>query len=166
MGTGDDGLIEDEGRDEPQDAIPEEFLNPPATEDAEKSPSKGSGALLRVLAYGAAAAWPFLGTYYEYVTLNDSGAYSNLCDGSGCVPLGNEFAHQAFGWLLPLSTASLLAVWGAEAVLRALRSRRRLREPKDKPVNRFVLAGMFVGICALALLVGVLRGVMIDRYGR
>jgi hypothetical protein len=129
-------------------------------------PPRGSGLRLRVLVYGAAAAWPFLGTYYEYKTLDDSGAYSNLCDESGCVPLGNEFAHQALGWLLPLSIASMLAVWGTDAVLRALRSRRRVREPKDKPVNRFLLAGMFVGVCTLALLAGVLRGVMIDRYGR
>jgi hypothetical protein len=164
MDEADDALIGDEN--EPRDAIPEEFRNPLAAEDAEQLPSRGSGLGFRVLAYGAAAAWPFLGAYYEYKTLNDSGAYSNLCDESGCVPLGNEFAHQALGWLLPLSIASMLVVWGTQAALRALRVRRRMREPKDKPVNRFVLAGMFVGICALALLVGVLRGVMIDRYGR
>ena len=121
---------------------------------------------LRVLAYGAAAAWPFLGTYYKYKTLNDSGAVSNVCDESGCVALGTEYAHQALAWLLPLSFVSVLAVRGTDWALQVLRRRRRTREPKDKPVNRFVLAGMFVGICALALLVGVLRGILIDKYGR
>lgn len=164
MSKADDAPIGDENG--PQDAIPGEFLDRLAIKDAGKSSPRGSGLRFRVLAYGAAAAWPFLGTYYEYKTLNDSGAYSNVCDESGCVPLGNEFAHHALAWLLPLSIASMLAVWGTEEALIALRGRRRMREPKDKPVNRFLLAGMFVGVCALALLVGVLRGVMIDKYGR
>lgn len=38
---------------------------------------------LRVLAHGLAAAWPFIGTYYEYTSLNASGAMSDVCDESG-----------------------------------------------------------------------------------
>ena len=49
-------------------------------------------------------AWPFVGAYK---TLN---AVSDLCDESGCVGLGTEFAHQALGWLVPFSLASVFAV--------------------------------------------------------
>jgi len=155
----------DEDESGPQDAVPDEYLTPLISEE-EAQPLLLPRVGLRTLAYGAAAVWPFLGTYYEYTTLNDSGAQSNVCDESGCVGLGTEFAHNALGWLLPLSLVSLLVVWGMDRALQALGRWRRAHEPNDKPVSRIVLAGMFVGVCALALLVGILRGILINKYGR
>lgn len=162
-GTGDE-VAEDEG--EPQDAVPGEFLG--AVDARDELPGaltlRVSRGRLWALVYGLAAAWPFLGTYYEYTTLNDSGAMSNVCDESGCVELGTEFAHQAVAWLLPLSVASVLAVRGMHVALRALSRRRGAREPKDTPVSRFVLVGLFIGVCVLALLLGTLRGMMINHF--
>jgi hypothetical protein len=155
---------------EPQDAVPEGYLEPQSAEITVPRPRRASAVVLRVAAYGIAAAWPFAGTYYEYVSQNDSGALSNACDDSGCVAAGTEFAHNAVAWLAPLAVGSLLVVLGMDAALHTLRARRRrrvrgARVPSDKPVNRFVLAGMFVLVCVLALLIGVLRGMIINDFG-
>ena len=91
---------------------------------------------------------------------------SDVCNESGCVALGTEFAHDALAWLLPVSLVSVFAVRAGDGALRALRGRLRRHTPKTNPVSRTALVGLFVGICALALLLGVLRGVMINEYGR
>jgi hypothetical protein len=157
---------------EPEDEIPLEYRVPeyrvPATAAGRNvefwRPGPG-GIAIRVVAYTAALSWPFLGTLIEYKTLNDSGAESDVCSYNGCVALGTEFASQAGPWLVPLSAASALMVFGVSRAVRA--AHERVREPEDeKPVPRIVLAGMFVGVCALAFVVGVLRGVMIDDVGR
>jgi hypothetical protein len=157
--------------DEPRDEILGPFHESPDPEGAglEPLPRPGSRVVLRLAAYGVAVAWPFVGTYYEYKTLNDSGTLSDICDEFGCVGLGTEFAHQALGWLVPLSLGSAFLVWGTDQAARAFARRRRAREPgvaDDTPVNRIVLAAAFGGVLALAILLGVLRGLMIDSYGR
>lgn len=136
---------------------------------SENSGANGSRVVFRVAAYCVAVAWPFVGTYYEYKTINDSGAVSDVCDEAGCVGRGTEFAHHALGWLVPLSLASAFIVWGMEQAVRAIARWRSAREPRDAddtPAKRIVLVTAFVGVLAFAILLGVLRGLMINAYGR
>lgn len=115
----------------------------------------------KAIAYTAAAAWPFVWAWLEYVSLNDSPIRSNVCSYSGCVGRGSVFAGAILGWLPVMSGGSVFAVWAAIRLRRRLRARPR----REGPVNRLVLAGLFVGVCALAFLVGVLRGVVIAHTG-
>lgn len=158
-------------RSEPEDEIPLEYRLPATTAGRHFEPWRPGpgGIVIRVVAYAAAVSWPFLGTLFTYVTLNDSGEVSNVCSDNGCVELGTEFASRALPWLFPTSAASALVVLGVSKAVRAAREREReyVLEPEDEqpPVPRIVLAAMFAGVCALAFVVGVLRGVMINRLG-
>src|ERR1700761_6555347 len=88
-------------------------------------PSLG-GIIVRVVAYIVGLSWPFLGTFVEYKTLNDSGRNSNACSFSGCTPLGTEFALRVLPWLPPLSVLSGLAVLGISKAVRATHERGHL----------------------------------------
>jgi hypothetical protein len=162
---------------EPEDEVPPEYRVPAyATGPAapfvaapflEPQRLRGPGIALRTVAYSAAITWPFLGTAYEYYTLNGSGASTNICDQEGCVLAGTEFAHQALPWLLPASAVSTLLVMGWNKAVRQLRDNARLPAPEDEkpPVPKIVIAGGFVALCALAFVVGILRGMMISHLG-
>lgn len=163
---------------EPEDEVPPEYLvgpGVPATTagwDPEQWEPGPGRIVVRVLAYTAALSWPFVGTFFAYKTLSAPGVNSVECSDSGCVPAATEFVDRVLPWLVPLSAASALAVFAVGKAVRKSRERTRARErvlePEDEqpPVPRIVLAGMFVGVCALAFVVGVLRGVMINQLGR
>ncbi len=157
---------------EPEDEVPPEYRVPayaqgPTGAFLEPPRLSGPGLAVRAVAYSAAIAWPFLGTAYEYYTLNGSNTSSNICSEYGCVLAGTEFAHQALPLLLPASAVSALLVAGWNKGVRRLRENARVREPEDEkpPVPKIVIAGGFVAVCALAFIVGILRGVMISHLG-
>jgi hypothetical protein len=72
---------------------------------------------------------------------------------------------------VPVSAASTLLVMGVRRLARRIRENRPAREfayeyeDARPPVPKAVLAGAFAGVCALAFVVGVLRGVMINVLG-
>jgi hypothetical protein len=88
--------------------------------------------------------------------------------GDGFAP---EFRVPALaeGWDLERCSPGAGAFSGVAARIFALASARgRVPEAEDEkpPVRRIVLAGLFAGVCALAFMVGVLRGMMIEYLGR
>lgn len=170
---------------EPEDEVPPEYRHlapgyePEGALEGALEPwePSGAGIAVRVVAYSTAVAWPFLGTAYEYFTLNASRTYSYVCGDDGCssLPAGTEFLHRALPWLVPVSAASTLLVMGVRKLARRIRESRPAREfayeyeyeyeDARPPVPKVVLAGAFAGVCALAFVVGVLRGVMINVLG-
>lgn len=137
----------------PEDEIPVAYR--PAVIGAAPDPGLWrpgtAGMAVRAAAYTAAVSWPLLGALFEYVNLDD----------------GAEFVSRALPWSVPVAAVSALAVARIDRAVQTARGRVRVREPEDEkpPVPRIVLAGLFAGVCVLAFVVGVLRGVMIDHFG-
>lgn len=153
---------------EPEDEIPPEYRVPATAARRNVEPWRPGpvGIAIRAVSYTAALCWPFVGTLFVYEALNDGGAVSNVCSSDGCLLLGSEFASRALPWLFPIAAGSVLVVRGVGKAVGSAHERKRVRafedEPEERPVPRIVLAGLFAGICTLAFVVGVLRGVMID----
>jgi len=140
---------------EPEDEIPPEYRVPAiaATEwNAEPWRPGPVGIAVRVVAYTGAVTWPFVGALIEYTNVHDGGG----------------FVSRALPWFVPVSAASALGVKLVDKAVRTARGHVRVYEPEDEkpPVSPIVLAGIFAGICAVAFVVGVLRGVMIHQWGR
>lgn len=164
-------LEEPEAEEEPQDAVPQGWEDePPALFPASTAPRTRTPALLpltgRVVTYIVAAGWPFIGAYAEFVRLDDAHAVDlSMCSEGGCALASHVYVEQGMGWTIPLSLISVVVVAALFRLRRFVRSRHPVPSTNDGPVNRFLLAGIFLGICTLAFLVGILRGVIISRFG-
>lgn len=155
---------------EPEDEVPEEFQDRvPELFPASRNPRTPTPPLLlarKALAYAAAGAWPFAWIWIEFLRLDKAGTASHICDVYGCAPESHVFVEQNVTLAVVLSGASLAAMAGLIRLRRFVRKRRRPTPPSEAPVNRYALAGLFVGVCTLAFLVGVARGMIINYLGR
>jgi hypothetical protein len=155
-----------------EDAVPQLFLasRTPQTTTTTTTTSPTSPLLSitgRAIAYMVAAGWPFLAAWIEFLRLDASHAVdTNSCSEEGCSLESHIFLQQAMNWMLVASIVSVVVTAGLIHLRRAVRARRPASPASDAPVSRLVVAGLFITLCALAFLVGILRGAIISHFGR
>lgn len=157
------------GEAEIEDAVPESwdgrgpelFL----ASKASRTPTPRLVVARRAIAYAMAGVWPFIWLWIEFLRLDAANAMSDMCDVYGCAPESHVFVERNIWWALLLSCISVVVMAGLIRLLRLIGARRRATQPSERPVKPYAVAGLFLAVCALAFLIGVLRGVMISHLG-